>query len=117
MASADLLAASSMLGKVLYVGTLGTSSGDLLAPATNHAQIVKKATVCNTTASPATLTITVTQSGGATKTVISVMSLGAGETVDLTELAGLMLGPGDKLSALSGTASALDAVISGTENS
>lgn len=117
MPSNDLIAVSSMIGKILFAGTLATGSGDLLAPAANHGQIVKKATVCNTTAVAATLTVTVTQSGGLTKTVLSVVPVAAGDTLDLTELAGLMLGPGDKLSALASAATTLDVVVSGTDNS
>ncbi len=117
MPSNDLIAVTSMIGKVLSANTLTTSTVDQLAPAANHGMIVKKALVCNTTASAATLTITATLSGGSAKTIVSAYSVAAGDTLDLTELAGLCLGPGDKVSALAGTGSALNLVISGTENS
>lgn len=117
MASNDLIAVTSMIGKVLSANTLTTSSVDQLAPAANHGQIVKKAIACNTSAAAATLTVTVTQSGGSAKTIISAFSIAAGDTVDLTELAGLCLGPSDKVSALAGTATSINLVISGTDNS
>ena len=117
MASSDLIAVTSMLPKVLYAGTLGTTSGDLVAPAANHASVIKSAVACNTTASAATLTVTITQSGGSAKTIISAYSLAGGDSTSLTELVGSMLGPGDKISALAGTASAINVVITGTDNS
>lgn len=117
MASSDLLAATSMLPRVLAAASLGTSSTDLVAPAADHASIIKSAVASNTSASAASLTVTVTKSGGTAVPVISGYSLAAGDATPLTELIGLMLGPGDKVSALSGTASAISVVITGTDNS
>jgi hypothetical protein len=117
MASNDLIAVTSMIGKVLYSGTLGTGSGDLLAPAANHGQIVKTVTACNAGAVAAALTLTVTQSGGSAKTIISAYTIAAGDTVNLTELVGLALGPGDKLSGLASAATSINLIITGTENS
>jgi hypothetical protein len=117
MASNDLIAVTSLIGKVLSANTLTTSSVDQLAPAANHGMIVKKAIACNTTASAATLTITVTKSGGSALTIVSAYPVAAGDTVDFTELAGLCLGPSDKVSALAGTGASINLIISGTENS
>lgn len=117
MASSDLLAATSMLPRVLAAAALGTASADLVAPATNRAAIIKSAVACNTTAAAATLTVTVTKSGGSTVTIVNAYTLAAGDSTNLTELVGAMLGPGDKVSALSGTASAISVVITGTDNS
>jgi hypothetical protein len=117
MASNDLIAVTSMVGKVLSANTLTTGSVDQLAPSANHGQIIKAALACNTTASTATLTVTITMSGGSAKTIISAYPVAAGDTVPLDELVGLCLGPGDKVSALAGTAASINLVISGTENS
>lgn len=118
MASSDLLAATSMLPHVLYAGTLGTSSGDIIAPAANHAAVVKSVAACNTTGSPVTVTLTVTKSGGSAVTIVSAFSLVAGDSTSFADvLAGAMFGPGDKLSALAGSGGAINLVVSGTDNS
>lgn len=118
MASADLIAVSSMLGKILAATTLATTGATAVytVPA-NTGAIVKKALVCNTTTSPATITVALTKSGGSAVTVVNAYSVGANDTVDLTELAGLCLGPGDIVTCTAGTAAALNVALSGTENS
>lgn len=117
MASSDLIAISSMLPGVIYAGTLGTSSTDVVAPATNHAAIVKSVVVCNSASTSTTLTVTATKSGGSAVPIVSAFSVPAGDTVPLDELGGSMFGPGDKLSAYAGAASSLSLVITGTVNS
>lgn len=83
----------------------------------NKAVKIGQGTLCNVTASPVTISVSVIPSGGTadgTHRVISGYTLAANDTLPLGEyLGGHMLGPGDFISVLAGTANAVDVVISG----
>lgn len=67
-------------------------------------------TVTNKTGSAATITIRIVPSGGsagATNTIISARSIAAGECYPCPELVGKVLGDGQFISTLAGTANAL----------
>lgn len=70
----------------------------------------------NTDTVAVTLTVNVVRSGGsvgATNQVISALALSAGQAYVSPELAGLILGPGDFISAKAGTGSEINAMGSG----
>lgn len=117
MANSDLLLASSMLPKVLSASVLGTGSSDLVAPAANHASVIKSAVACNTTGAAVTFTVTVTKNGGGAVTIINGLSLAGGDSTVLSEIVGAMLGPGDKVSAQASAGASISVVITGTDNS
>ena len=82
----------------------------------NTSAVVKRAVFCNTTGLAATITVYVVPSGGAagvTNEIIAAYSIAAGASYVSPELAGVVLGPGDTLQALSGTNAAVTIVVSG----
>lgn len=113
----NYLASTAAVGKILDGRTLSTVSADVYTVPAATGCVVKKGIVCNTSAAAATFTLSVTKSGGSAVVLFSAYSVLPGDTVDLTELVGLCLGPADKLSAFAGTSSAIRLLLSGTENS
>ena len=80
--------------------------------------IIDKFTGTNTTASSATLTIKLITSGGGagvSNTIVLNKTLAAGETYTFPEVVGHVLGPGDFISTLAGTAAAITIRASGRE--
>lgn len=84
----------------------------------NVKAIIDKATVTNTTATAATFSanlVNVSGTPGASNLIISARIIGAGECYTCPELVGQVLAPGQSLSAVAGTASALTLRVSGRE--
>ena len=112
-----MLVAASASPKVLYSALLSTSASAVVTAAASTSVKVSTGTACNTTGTAATFTLDVCKTGdtaGASHRVVSAASIAAGASLDLRPyLQGVMLGPGDFLSALSGTASAITLVITG----
>jgi hypothetical protein len=80
--------------------------------------IIDKFTGTNTTGVAATLTVKLVASAGAasaSNTIVSAKSLAAGECYTFPELVGHVLGPGDFISTLAGTAAAISIRASGRE--
>lgn len=80
--------------------------------------IVDKFTATNTTGSAATLTIRLVPNGStaaATNTMLSAKSIAAGETYNCPEVIGHVLEPGDFISTLAGTATAITIRASGRQ--
>jgi hypothetical protein len=79
---------------------------------------IDKATFANISGSSATVTVYLVPAGGATgdatKTIPPV-SIAAGATLSITDLAGKFMGPGDELWWLAGTASAINGAVNGRE--
>lgn len=79
---------------------------------------IDKFTVTNSTASAATLSVNIIQSGGsasANNLIMSARSIQAGETYTCPELVGQVLESGAFISTIAGTASALTIRASGVE--
>lgn len=105
--------------KKLVDGTqLGTTSSTLYtAPALTTTQI-HDVTVCNTSTTAKTIDVYVVESGGSvsdTTTVIDGKTIGAKETVTLTDLIGVVLDPADTLRALASAATSVSIQASGVE--
>jgi hypothetical protein len=80
--------------------------------------IIDKFTGTNTTGAAATLTIKLVPSGGAAgagNTITSAKTLQAGESYTFPEIVGHVLSPGDFISTLAGTATAITIRASGRE--
>jgi len=79
--------------------------------------IIDKATVNNATAAPVTLVLQIVPNGAAADAIYVVKSftVGAGRSDLLAELVGHILNPGDSISTLAGTSSALTIRLSGRE--
>ncbi len=116
--SGNLLAVTSVTPQVLYSAQLGTTADTTVYTAAAATTVkITNAVVCNTTGTAATVSIGVCKTGqtaGAANRVISAYSLGAGDSLALTEyLEETMLGPADFITAYAGTASAVNLIISG----
>ena len=80
--------------------------------------IIDKFTGTNTTAAAATLTVKLVASGGAAgvaNTIVSAKTLQPGEAYTFPEVVGHVLNPGDFISTLAGTATAITIRASGRE--
>lgn len=80
--------------------------------------IIDKATVTNTSAASATIAVRLVPSGGTagpSNTITATKTLAAGEVYALPEIVGQILGSGEFISTLAGTASAIVLRVSGRE--
>lgn len=102
---------------VLQSGILiGTSATTVYTGVAAQVAVVKKATFCNTSASPVALTVYRIPNGGtlsATYEIIASRSLAVGETYVSPELANVVINSGDTIQAVAGTANVISAQISG----
>lgn len=115
----NYLAATSMVGQILYSGQPSTTSETAVYTVPSNTTIkIASASLCNTSGSSVTVNISVVPSGGTADTthrIISAFPLAAGDTASLKEyVEGVMMGPGDFISVAVGTASTVDVVITGT---
>jgi hypothetical protein len=102
--------------KKLYTGQPGTTATTLYTAPASTTTIIKNIIICNTTATDATLTLSLVPSGGSagtTNRIMSALVIKANDTVAM-DLSGL-LSTGDFISALQGTSAALTVHISGVE--
>lgn len=122
MAGQNVIAAAAISPQVLVSQQLGTADAAIYTvPAATSAKIAQ-ASLCNITASPVTVYLSLVQTGGTvgdgTHRVISGYTLAANDTLALKDyIGGAMLGPGDRIAAYAGTASAVDLVVTGTVHS
>ena len=82
------------------------------APALTHAKVTA-AVFTNPTGAPTALTIQVSRTGGTTLTLISAMPLSAGQAYPSPELSGLVLNPGDTVTAQATVAASINVQMSG----
>lgn len=86
--------------------------------ATGVSAIIDKFTATNYTAVAATISVnlvTVSGSSGNQNLIVKTKTLQASETYTFPELVGQVLGPGDFISTIAGTASAINMRVSGRE--
>jgi hypothetical protein len=111
-----------MLGQILFSGQLSTTSATAVytVPASTTAKVAQ-GTVCNTSGSAVTVSVSLLKSGDTadgTHAVISGYSLAAGDTLALKDyLGGAMLATGEAISVTAGTANVIDVVITGAVSS
>lgn len=82
----------------------------------SNGMVIDKLTVCNTSASPATVSINIVPNGGAAATenlVIDAKSIDADATYTFPEIVGHVLYPGDFVSTIASAATALSMRASG----
>lgn len=118
MATPNVLALGSLTQALLVSQQIaGTSATTVYTVPANQAVKLSQGTVCNVSAAPVTVSLSLVPSGGTadgTHRVISGYSLAAGDTLPLGDyLAGHMLGPGDFISVTASAATAIDVIISG----
>lgn len=80
--------------------------------------IIDKFSATNATGAPATLTVNLVKAAGAAgaaNVILSAKSIAAGDCYTCPELVGHVLGPGDFISTLAGTAAAITIRSSGRE--
>lgn len=102
--------------KHFYTGQPGTTATTLTTAGAGKQQIIKSISICNTTSSSATLTLSRVASGGsasASNRIFSEINVLPKETKSFDT--STVLETGDFLSALQGTASAITLSISGVE--
>lgn len=88
------------------------------SPATGKGTILDKFTGTNTTAAAAVLTVNLVKAAGAaaaTNVISSAVSIAPGASYTFPELVGHVLGAGDFISTLAGTAAAITIRASGRE--
>ncbi|ROZ49402.1 hypothetical protein EEB13_05630 [Rhodococcus sp. WS3] len=111
----NLMAASSGLPSVLVSQQLTAAEvTQYTCPAASSAKLAA-ATVVNTTGAAVTVSISLVKSGATAGVAnrVATFVLAAGDSSVVTELAGHFLGPGDFVSAIASTASAITLVLSG----
>ena len=119
MAGNNVIAAASISPQVMVSQQLGTADASVYTvPAASSAKVAQ-ASLCNITASPVTVYLSIVQTGGTvgdgTHRIISGYSLAANDTLPLNDyIGGAMLGPGDRIAAYASTAGAVDLVVTGT---
>lgn len=88
------------------------------SPATGKGTIIDKFTGTNTTGTAATLTVNLVKlagAAGAANVISSARTISPGESYTFPELVGHVLGAGDFISVLAGTAAAITVRASGRE--
>ena len=73
-----------------------------------NCEIIKKFTVCNVSANPADLSVSIKPSGGTARAVVKAKTLQPNESYECYAAEGHSLGTGDALQALTSVASALE---------
>jgi hypothetical protein len=121
MAGNNIIVAASIEPKVIRSAYLPitTEAAQYTVPASTSVKVAT-ATITNVTASAVTVSLSVVPAGGSldgTHRVLNSYSLPANDTLELSFLKGAMLGPGDFIGGLAGTASAVVLVLTATVHS
>jgi len=104
--------------KVLVPAKYAESSQTTQYTATGLTAIIDKFTATNISGSAATISVnlvTLAGSAGNTNLITKTKTLAASEVYTFPELVGQVLGPGDFISTIAGTASAINIRVSGRE--
>jgi len=121
MAGDNIIAATTIAPKILRSTYLPiTTEAAQYTVAAGQSVKVATASITNVTATAVTVSISLCPTGGSldgTHRVVNSYSLPANDTLELGMLKGAMLGPGDIIGGLAGTASAVVLVVTGTVHS
>jgi hypothetical protein len=118
VANPSYLALTTMVGQILYSGQLASTSATAIytVPSSKTVKLAT-GTVCNTSASAVTVTVSLLKSGDTadgTHAVVSGYSLGPGDTLSLKDyIGGAMLAESEAVSVTVGTANVIDVVLTG----
>jgi hypothetical protein len=102
--------------KRLYIGQPGTTESTLYTVPTGKKVIIKDITICNTSSTDATISLSIVPSGNtaaASNRILASLKVTANSTVDIT--LSQVMNEGDFISGLQATAGALTVLISGVE--
>ena len=108
----------TVTARVLIPAKLAENAQTTQYTSTNAKTIIDKFTATNETAGAVTLSVNLVTFGdtaGSQNLVLKTKSIGAGETYLLPEIVGQILGMGDFISTLAGSASAITIRASGRE--
>lgn len=127
MSAGDFKNGANLGGGIIGQVQLGTGATNVLTTSpVAAATLVKvvKAWACNTSASPVTVTYGAIKSGGTlgdTTAAVKTWPLGAAgtttSTIEASELAGVVLGPGDFIAGLASTGAVVTFTVSGVVSS
>ncbi len=120
--AADFKQGTNLAGKILASGRVAPASTDTTVYTVPALSAVKVATavLCNTSGSPATISVSVVPSGGTvdgTHKVVHNYVLAAGDSMPLPEVAGAMLDAGAYVSVNSSIAAAVTYLLTGVVSS
>ncbi len=116
MPTQNLMNATSALPQVLVAQQLASSETTQYTGPANSAVKVSSARLTNVTGSAVTVSLSLVKTGGTAgnaNRVLSAYSLIAGDGIDLPELTGAFLGPGDFISTVASAATSVTFVLSG----
>lgn len=118
MAGDNIISATTISPKIIRSAYLPitTEAAQYTVPASTSVKVAT-ASITNVTGTAATVSLSLCPTGGSldgTHRVLNTFSLPANDTLELTWLKGAMLGPGDIIGGLAGTASAVVLVVTGT---
>jgi hypothetical protein len=102
--------------KRFYIGQPGTTETMLYTVPAGKTVILKDITICNTSSTDATISLSIVPSGstaGTANRILANLKVTANSIVDIT--LSQVMNEGDFLSAVQGTAGAITVVISGVE--
>jgi hypothetical protein len=121
MAGNNIIVAASVSPQIIRSAYLPitTEAAQYTVPADTSVKIAT-ASVTNVTGGSVNVTLSLVPAGGSldgTHRVLNTFSLPANDTLDLTWLRGAMLGPGDFIGGLAGTANAIVLTVTGTVHS
>jgi hypothetical protein len=117
--SENLNGATSNLPKVLVAQQLTASEATVYQVSAGTAVAIATATLCNTSGSSRTVSLSVVKTGGTAGVAnrVAIITLEASESCVVEELVGLLLGPGDFVSGLASAAAAVTITLTGAVSS
>jgi hypothetical protein len=118
MANPNYLALTSMVGQILFSGQVATTSAtSLYTVASGKTAKLATGTLCNTSGSAVSVSVSLLKSGDtsdSTHRVVSGYSLAAGDTLSLKDyIGGAFLGEGEAVSVTVSTGAVVDVVLTG----
>lgn len=118
MAGNNIIVAASISPQIIRSAYLPitTEAAQYTVPAATSVKVAT-ASVTNVTGSNVTVTLSLVPAGGTldgTHRILQTFLMPANDTLELGMLKGAMLGPGDVIGGLAGTASAIVLVVTGT---
>lgn len=122
MANPSYLSLTTMQGQILFSGQLSTTSAtSVYAVPANKTVKIAHGTICNTSGSAVTVSLSLLKSGDTadgTHQIISAYSLAAGDTLPLKDyVGGAMLAENEAVSVTANTANVVDVVLTGAVSS
>jgi len=117
--SSNLIMADSNQPGVLYAGFVAGAETTIYTCPLASAVAINTATLCNTSGSTRTVSLSVVKAGGTagSNNRVAVVELEVSESCVVDELMGLMLGPGDFISGLATAATSVSIVLTGAVSS